>query len=91
MDEMGQDRLEEVISAAVTNAIRAQLKDFYVDREMHYQHHQFIKEMIVTFSDVRAVGRKTFIGSMVLGAIGLFLTGVGMWVCRVIKNGGTIG
>ena len=35
----------ESVKKAVAEAMQEQMKDFYIDRETHYQDHEFIKDL----------------------------------------------
>lgn len=51
----------EDIKLAVTEAMQDQMKDFYIERETHYQDHQFIAELR-KFTEACKIG---FVGSVV--------------------------
>lgn len=65
----------EAIKEAVREAFQDELKEFYVDRETHYNHHKFIGEWINWVDQCKPTVLKAVVGFLVLTAIGLMTVG----------------
>lgn len=72
---MEQTMERNAIKEAVKEALKEELNAFYVDRELHYQHHEFIREWIVWSQQCKSVILKTVIGGMVAALLGLIVVG----------------
>ncbi len=65
----------EIIKDAVKEAFKEELKQFYVDRETHYQHHQFITEWINWTQQCKSIALKTILTFFMAAALGLMTLG----------------
>jgi hypothetical protein len=66
---------KELIKQAVKEAFKEELQQFYIDRETHYQHHQFIADWIESVKQCKSVVLKTIYTIIVVGALGLLALG----------------
>lgn len=65
----------DAIKEAVKEALGEELKAFYVDREIHYQHHEFLKSWIVWSQQCKSVIMKTVMSGLVMALLGLIVLG----------------
>lgn len=72
----------EAIKEAVKEALAEEIKVFYVDREIHYQHHEFIKSLIKLTEQCKNIVLKTVVSVVVVAILGLIALGL------VFKTGG---
>lgn len=82
---------EDTIAAAVQKGISAAMsekpaQEFYIDREEHYKHHEFIDAFISLVEDGKQTIFKTLLRTITLGVISLIGLGVLYWYH--IKTGG---
>ncbi len=76
----------DVIKKAVTEAMNEQMKDFYIDREKHYQHHEFISGMIEWSQSWKSTCLRAMANAIVLGIIGLLIYGYIAWGGKMFKG-----
>lgn len=76
----------DVIKKAVSEAMVEQMKDFYVDREKHYQHHEFIEGMINWSNSWKSTCMRAIANAIVMGAIGLLVLGYIAWHGKALKG-----
>jgi hypothetical protein len=67
------------ITNAVSEAVRGEMKDFYVDREKHYQHHEFIDSLMEWRKNCKKTAWNTFIGAIATAIFILLLYGFVAW------------
>lgn len=80
-----QDR--ELIKSAVVEALEEKLGEFYIEREKHFQHHQFI-DGVMTFSEnIKSTACKTVITTMIIGTATIILMGLIAWIRKNISGG----
>lgn len=65
----------EAVKVAVKEALQEELKDFYIDRETHYEQHKFIEEMMRYTEQCKGVVLKTIVTTIMGGAIALMIIG----------------
>jgi len=65
----------EAIKEAVKEALGEELKAFYVDREIHYQHHEFLKSWVEWTAQCKSVALKTIVTLFIGGIFGLMALG----------------
>lgn len=86
--EMDKKELENTINNAITKSLDNKLAPFYVERETHYNHHQFIGGLIKLTDRVSSTTVsflvKTFIGAVLV----LILMGAAVWMSKNINVGG---
>jgi len=63
------------IKSAVAEAIDEKLNQFWVDRELHYKHHEFIDKWMKWSNDMSKTIWHTIIKTIVLGLLGLLALG----------------
>lgn len=78
----------EVIKTAVRDVMREELKAFYIDREEHYQHHQFIRGLKGGIDSCQSIIGKVAITSIIGGLIVVLVLGVVQWIKGAIGGGG---
>lgn len=72
------DEIEE-IKAAVKEGLQESVAQFYVERERHYQDHQFIGDLRELFDSVRGTATRTLVGIFITSIIGLVILGFVFW------------
>jgi len=75
----------EDIKKAVAEAMQEQMKDFYIDREKHYQHHEFIDDLIKWSNGWKSTCMKAIANLIILGAISLIIMGFIAWGGKTFK------
>lgn len=68
---MTKDEIRDVIE----NALESKMKEYWVDREVHYQHHAFIDKWMQWADDTSKTVRHTVITFLILGLLGLLALG----------------
>ena len=68
---MTKDEIRDVIE----NALESKMKEFWVDRELHYKHHEFIDKWMQWADDTSKTVRHTVITFIILGLLGLLALG----------------
>lgn len=68
------------VADAVTTQMDAKTRSFYVDREKHWKHHEFLDKLIGFFDKASDTALKTIVRMVVVALIGIFLLGIGMWI-----------
>jgi hypothetical protein len=69
----------EMIKDAVAEAMQEQMRDFYIERERHYQDHEFITSIRIWSDTCKSTILTTVVKGLVLGALGLLLMGTILW------------
>ena len=72
---MTKDEVREVIS----EVLAAEMRQYKLDRETHYQHHEFITSMIKWGDRISSTALKTIVQTVVMGAVGLLVIGFLVW------------
>jgi hypothetical protein len=73
------------IKAAVTEAIQEQMRDFYVDREKHYQHHEFLESLIRWRDSCKSTCMKAVANMLIASILGLLVLGFLAWGGKALK------
>jgi len=74
------------IKRAVSEAMAEQMKDFYLEREKHYQHHEFIEDLIQWRDSSKSTCLRDLANIIVAGAVGLMLLGFIAWGSKALKG-----
>lgn len=82
MEPIGKEELKIAIKEAVDEAMDSHMKDFYVEREKHYLHHQFIEGTIDGIDSFKSVFGKSVIGIVVAGLFTLLIMGIRMFISQ---------
>jgi predicted phosphoadenosine phosphosulfate sulfurtransferase len=69
------ERFEKVIRKIFDE----RLKDFYIERERHYQEHEFIKELMTWSNSAKSTFWKITIGMITTALIGFTIMGFVVW------------
>jgi len=69
----------ELIKKAVTEAMHDEMKDFYIDREKHYQHHEFIATLMEWKNGWKSTCMKAIANTVVTGILFLLIWGFIAW------------
>ena len=80
---MTEDRQEE-IKTAMREVMRVEMAAFYIDREEHYQHHQFIKSLKSGVEGCQSIIGKVTLTAFIGGIITVMLIGIVGWIKRAI-------
>ncbi|NLA41253.1 MAG: hypothetical protein GX874_07565 [Smithella sp.] len=74
----------DTIKTAVRDVMQEEMKAFYIDREEHYQHHQFIKGLKTGIEGCQSlVGRITLI-TIIGGVATVLVLGVVAWIRKQV-------
>ena len=77
----------DIIKTAVRDVMQEEMKAFYIDREEHYQHHQFIKGLKTGIEGCQSlVGRITLI-TIIGGIATVIVLGVVAWIRKQVGLG----
>jgi hypothetical protein len=71
--------VSEAVSEAVGTVMDDKLKAFYVEREKHYQHHQFLEELIQFTSRCKGNAAKALVNCLVYSLLILLVLGFVFW------------
>lgn len=66
----------EIITKAVVEAIDQKTKEFYVDREKHWKHHEFLDNLIDFFDKTKTTTWRAMLTFAVIGILGLLVMGI---------------
>ncbi len=72
----------EAIARAVVIEVKESKHAFWIEPEDHYKDHLAMRDMYTTFSGVKGIFFKAFVGLVVLG--GLIMSAIGMGFGKVI-------
>lgn len=75
------------IQEAIRDVMREEMKAFYIDREEHYQHHQFVKNLKSGVESCQSIVGKVTLSAIIAGAIILLIAGIGGWVKKMVMGG----
>jgi hypothetical protein len=80
VDTFGSDDVEyDEIKAAVKEVMDVRMKEFYIDREEHYQDHQFLKGLREWSDGIKSTTIKTLVTLVVTALIGFVVLGFIVW------------
>lgn len=85
---MNDDDLKK-ITAAVSKAIDEKTSSFYVDREKHWKHHEFLDKLIDFFDTAQRFTWRTLFILFIFGVIGVIA--LGFWFSLWSKMPGLFG
>jgi len=81
MSNLTSDELKEAIQAGVEAGIREQEQAaFWIYREKHHKHHEFIDSVISFLDSTRDTAWKTFVRISIVGILGIFVLGFIAWI-----------
>lgn len=69
----------EEIKCAVREAIKDEMNVFYVEREQHYQDHEFLKGLREFRDSIKSTSLKTILSLVITALAGLLVFGFIMW------------
>lgn len=70
---------KETIKEAIREAIKEELNPLYVEREEHYQHHQWISQMMKWSDNIKINILRTCVKAVVTGILALVVMGFILW------------
>ena len=74
----------DTIKSAIKEAMKEEMQAFYIDREEHYQHHQFIKGLKTGIEGCQSlVGRITLI-TIIGGVATVLVLGIVAWIRKQV-------
>lgn len=77
----------DIIKTAVRDVMQEEMKAFFIDREEHYQHYQFIKGLKTGIEGCQSlVGRITLI-TIIGGIATVLVLGVVAWIRKQVGLG----
>lgn len=82
---LSAEEIRQAITTGISEAIDTKTKEFYVNREQHYKHHQFIEEFIELMKTSRRTATRVVIVAMVSGVLGLIVMGFWHKIQELIK------
>lgn len=66
--------------------MQEQMKDFYIERERHYQHHEFIEGMIKWSQSWKSTCMKAIMNAVAIGLLTLLIMGFIAWGGKAFKG-----
>lgn len=91
---MSNEDIKDAMKAGVKEAVTELMKNhdptqttFYVERERHWKHHEFVDEVIDFMSTVKKTTARTVIAIIIIGTVGLLVTGVVVTLFAKAKGG----
>ncbi|OGH08058.1 MAG: hypothetical protein A2W22_06305 [Candidatus Levybacteria bacterium RBG_16_35_11] len=75
MEELTREDIKEIME----QVIDAKTKDFWIEREIHYKHHQFIGDLMDWSKNIKNTTLKAIITIVVSSIIGLIVLGFVFW------------
>ncbi len=76
---------KKLIKEAVSEAIDEKFGAFYIDREKHYEHHQFLDNVLCYSKKIKGTACKTMVNIIIYGVGGLILLGIVAWIRQHLK------
>ncbi len=70
---------KDIIKQAVKEVLDEEIKPFFVDRERHYIHHQFIEELISISSILKGTVCGTIAKTLTATVFALLVLGIILW------------
>ena len=70
----------EAVKSAVKEAMKEEMQAFYIAREEHYQHHQFIKGLKAGVDACQSTIARVGLASVVVGIIAVTVLGFVAWI-----------
>ncbi len=80
------DHLEEM-KAAMREVMQDEMKDFYIDRKTHFQHHEFLTGLKSGIEGCQSVIGKVSIAALIGGLITVIVMGVVSWIRKSLGMG----
>ncbi len=77
--EITKEEIKQIIHDGLSDAIDVKVRDFYIERETHYQHHQFTANLIRIIDKIQSATVKTITGIVITGIITLLVLGIIFW------------
>ena len=77
----------DIIKTAVRDVMQEEMKAFYIDREEHYQHHQFIRGLKTGIEGCQSLVGKVSLMAIVGGLITVIVLGVVAWIRKQVGLG----
>ena len=74
----------DTIKTAVRDVMQEEMKAFYIDREEHYQHHQFIKSIKTGVESCQSLVGKVSLVAIVGGLVTVIVLGVVSWIRKQV-------
>lgn len=75
---------KELIKEAVLEALQEKLGYFFVDIEKHFEHHQFIEDVMSSSKNIKSTACKTVTTTTIISTITLLLLGFLAWLKKHI-------
>ena len=70
---------------AMMEAIEEKLGEFYIERQKHFEHHQFIEGVMNTTEKIKGTACKTITTSSVVGLLTIIVLGFIAWIRNQLK------
>ena len=74
----------DTIKTAGRDVMQEEMKAFYIDREEHYQHHQFIKSIKTGVESCQSLVGKVSLVAIVGGLVTVIALGVVAWIRKQV-------
>lgn len=71
---------KEEIKEAVSEVLQEKLGDFFIERQKHFEHHQFIGELMNTAGNVKGTACKTVTIAGITGLLTILILGFIAWI-----------
>lgn len=76
---------KEEIKEAVSEAIQEKLGEFYIERQKHFEHHQFIDGVMSTADKIKGTACKVITTSSIIGLLTILVLGFITWIRQHLK------
>lgn len=80
MEDINETELERLITKTVKASIEAELGQYKVPKEQHYQDHLFLTDLRKWMDDIKSSFWKSLVATAVPALLGLLLLGFLAWV-----------
>lgn len=76
---------KEEIKEAVAEVLQDKLGEFYIERQKHFEHHQFIDGVMTTTDKIKGTACKTITISGIIGLLTILTLGFIAWIKQQLK------
>ena len=67
------------IKKAVSEAIEEKMVEYWIDRQKHYGHHQFIESLVLWSDRISSTIVQTVVKTVIVAILALFIIGFAIW------------
>lgn len=74
----------EAVKNAMREVMQEEMKAFYIDREEHYQHHQFLKGLKKGVEGCQSIVGKISLVTLIGGLVTVIILGIVSWIRKSV-------